>query len=73
MMDVEYKAHIVELEAKEPAMPLEQREARIKELKASSTSIALLLEDVQKILSDATATWTGMEEIPDLVTVYEEV
>ena len=73
MMDVEYKARIAELEAREPAMPPEQCKARIEELKATLATIVLHLEDAKKLLDDATSTWTTMEEIPDLMTVREEV
>lgn len=73
MMDVEYKARIVELEAREPTTPLEKHEVRIKELKVASNMIALHLEGTQEILDDATLTWTTMEEILDLVTIHREV
>lgn len=72
-MDAEYKAHIVELESREPVTPPEQREARIEELKNASATIMLHLEDAQKLLNDATTTWTMMEEIPNLVTIREQV
>ena len=72
-MDVEYKARIVELEAKEPVTAPEQCEARIEELKDASAMIILLLEDAQNLLEDVTTSWTAMEEIPDLVIIYEEV
>lgn len=60
-MDAKYKARIVELEAREPTTPPEQPEVRIKEIKAASTTITLRLGDAQKLLDDATATWTVME------------
>ena len=44
-----------------------------KELKVALDMITLRLEDTQKILNDVTATWTAMEEIPDLLTIHKEV
>lgn len=72
-MDAEYKARIMELESREPVAPPEQRKARIEELKTASAMIALWLEDVHKLLNDATTTWTAMEEIMDLVTIRKQV
>ena len=72
-MDTKYKACIVELEFKDPVMPPEQHEARIQELKTTLETITLQLEDAKNLLKDATATWTAMEEIPDLVTFHEQV
>ena len=63
----------MELEAREPMTPRKQREARIEEMKFVLVMIALRLEDAQKIPNDATTTWTMTEEIPDLVTIHEEV
>lgn len=40
-MDAEYKARIAKLEARDPVMPTEHREARIQELKTTSTMIVL--------------------------------
>lgn len=39
-------------------------------MKTALATITLRLEDAQKLLNDATATQTTMEEIPNLVTVY---
>ena len=72
-IDAEYKARIMELESQEPSMPPEQHEARIAKLKNALATIALRLEDGHKLLDDATETWTLMEEIVDLVAVYEQV
>ena len=72
-MDAEYKARIVELKAWEPVIPPEQRKARIEELKTASATIALWLIDAQKLLNNATATWTVMDQIPDLVIVHKQV
>ena len=72
-MDEEYKDRIVELKSKGPATPSEQHEARIEELKVASTTITLCLEDAQKLLNDATSTWSTIEEILDLMTLCEEV
>lgn len=49
--------------------PLKQREARIAELKAFSTTILLFLDNTHKFLEDTTFTWDSMEEIDDLVEV----
>ena len=35
MMDADYKSRIAELESKEPVMPLEQHEVKIKEIKST--------------------------------------
>ena len=45
-IEEEYKACITELEAKELVTPLEQREARIIELKDFSATIVLRLKDI---------------------------
>ena len=70
-MDADYKARITELEAWGSATTPEQCEERTKELKAFSATIALRLEDTQKLLDDTTSTWVAMEEIEDLVVVWE--
>ena len=68
-MNVENKACIIELEAKEPETPLEECEARVAELQGYATMIALGLAETQKLLDDATTTWTTMEDLDDLVEV----
>lgn len=68
-MDVEHKAHIVELEAKELRTPPEEHEARVAKLQGYATMIALHLAETQKLLDEATTTWTTMEDIDDLVEV----
>ena len=70
-MDVEHKDRITKLETKSPTTSLEQREERTKELRAFTSTIALHLEDAQKLLDDTTTTWTTMEDIDDLVNVRE--
>ena len=55
-MDAKYKAHIIELEARGSATPPEQRKERTKELKAFVATIALHLQDTQKLLNDTTTT-----------------
>lgn len=72
-MEEEYKARIVELEAKAPETPPKQHEARIAELRVFSTTIAIRLEDTQKLLEDTTSTWEAMEEIDELVAVRVEL
>ena len=72
-MEEEYKAHIMELEAKGPVMPSKQREARIEELKVTSATIVLCIDKIQKLLDEATSTWSTIEEISDLIIVCEEV
>lgn len=73
MMDADYKARIVDLKARLPTTPPGQHEAILMELKATSATITLRLEDAQKLLEDVNATWTVMEEIPDLVMIHEQV
>ena len=68
-MDAEHKARIVELEAKELEMPLEEREARVIELQGYANTIVLHQAETQKLLDDATTTWTTMEDVDDLVEV----
>ena len=70
-MDAEYKSRIAELEARGPTTPPKQWEERTKALKAFMTTIALHLEDTQKLLDNTTSTWSVMEEIEDLVVVRE--
>lgn len=52
--------------------PPKQREARFEELKAALAMIVLHLDDAQKLLDDATSTWSSIEEILDLMTVRDE-
>ena len=62
----------MELKARGPMTPPKQREARFEELKAALAMIVLHLDDAQKLLDDATSTWSSIEEILDLMTVRDE-
>ena len=68
-MEEEYKACIVDLEAKDPVTPPKEREARITELKGYAATIELRLAETQKLLDDTTTAWTNMEDLDDLVEV----
>lgn len=68
-MDVEHKARIAELEAKETETPPKEHEARVTELQGYATMIVLRIAETKKLLDDATTTWTTMEDIDDLVEV----
>ena len=69
-MDVEHKACTAKLEEKEPGTPPEEREAKVVELQGYATTISLRLAETQKLLDDATTTWTTMDDIDDLVEVH---
>ena len=72
-MDMEHKAHIVELEAKAPETPLVECEERAQALQAFLATIAKHLEDAQKLLDETTNAWTTMNNIEDLVNVHEAI
>ena len=50
-------------------MPPKEHEARVAELQGYATKIMLRLAETQKLLDEATTTWTTMEDIDDLVEV----
>ena len=68
-MDAKHKDRIVELEAKEPETPPEERKARVAELQGYATTIALHLAETRKLMDNTTTTWTTMEDLDDLVEV----
>ena len=72
-MDVDHKAHIIELEAKYLGTLPEERETRVVELQGHATTIALRLTKTHKFLDEATSTWTTMEDINDLVEIHVEL
>ena len=72
-MDVEHKAHIIELEAKAPKTLSEEREERTQALRAFSTTIAKRLEDAQKLLDETINAWEAMNDIEDLVNVRKTI
>ena len=69
-IEEEYKARIVELEAKELVTPPEEHEARLSKLKGFATPIELLLAKTQKLLDNTTSTWDTMEDLDNLVEAY---
>ena len=70
-MDVEHKARIAELEAIELGTPHEECEAQVTELHGYDTTIETSLAKTQKLLDQATETWTTMGDIDGLIEVCE--
>ena len=68
-MDAEYKARIMELEAKPPWMPPIEKEARAQALKGYAGIVEAHIEEAQKLLNDAGEAWTHMEDIDNLVKI----
>ena len=66
-MDVEHKARIAELEARVPGMPPKEHKSWVAELQDYATTIETRLAETQKLLDEATETWTTMEDIAGLI------
>lgn len=72
-MDVEHKARITELEVKTPGMPPVEKEARAQALKGYAGIVEARIEEVQKLINDASEAWKNMEDIDGLVQVWEKL
>lgn len=72
-INAEYKARIVELEAKPPGMPLAEKEARSQALKGYASIVEVCIEEAQKLLNNAGEAWTNMEDIDDLVKIWQQL
>ena len=63
-MEEDHKAQIVELEARAPGTPQEEKEARAEAFKLTSTQMKSHVDDAQSLLDDATKTWSKLDELP---------
>lgn len=72
-IDAEYKACIVELDAKLPGMPRTKKEARAQAIKGHAGTVEAHIEEDQKLLNDAVEAWTNMEDIDDLVKIRNQL
>ena len=72
-MGAEHKARIIELEVRTLGVPPAKREARTQELKGYADMVEVHIEEAQKLINDASETWTNMEDIDGLVKVWEQL
>ena len=72
-MEVEHKDHIKELEARRPRTPPKDREKRKKAIQGFVRDIAQHIEEAQKLLEVASASWQAMDEFDDLVAACDEI
>lgn len=66
-IEVEHKACITELETRASGMPPVMCNARVAEMKGCATTIDTRLVETQKLLDEATHTWTTMDEVHGLI------
>lgn len=72
-MEADHKIQIAELEAHAPGTPPTVKEERVEALKVVSTQMQCQLEEVQKMLTQAMATWTELQELPDIIAIQNQV
>lgn len=72
-MDVEHKAHIVEIEARTLGTPPIVREAWVQELRGYAEMVETHITKAQQLLNEASHTWANMEDIGGLVKVRREL
>ena len=72
-MDAEHQKRIIELEAHQPSMPPEEREARAIQLKAATEQMEVQVTACQTLLEKTTAMWAQMEDIPTIVNTRREI
>lgn len=72
-MDIQHKARIAELEAKAPGTPLVEKEAQTQALRSYAGIVEVHIKEAQKLINDAGEAWMHMEDIDDLVKVWEQL
>lgn len=72
-MEAGHKDHIVELEARRPRTPPEDREKRKESIQGFAGDIAQCIEEAQKLLEDASTSWQAMDKFDDLFVVRNEI
>ena len=69
-MDAEHQKRIVELEARYPSTPPEEREARVVQLKAAAEQMEIQVTACQTLLEKTTTMWAQMDDIPVVVDTH---
>ncbi len=73
MLEEEYKEKIAELEARQPSIPEEDKEARLQAFRIVATQMKCRVEDLESLLADVTKTWMELEELPEKMDLQKSI